>query len=95
MIDSSNLQPDASQDLAKPEAAANSAEPEKLKSIAPEVPQKAAVSKDASGSGSWFKSWGLAWPGSKANDEAEQPRQDAPKPLEQSLSATKSQGNSK
>lgn len=56
--------------------------------------QQAAAAKDASGSNSWLKGWGLAWPGSKANSEAEQSKHDTPKPLGPQPSTRKTQENS-
>ncbi|KAK0639992.1 hypothetical protein DIS24_g9781 [Lasiodiplodia hormozganensis] len=56
--------------------------------------QQTTAAKDASGSNSWFKGWGLAWPGSKANSEAEQSKYDAPKPLGPQPSTRKTQEKS-
>ncbi|KAH7046611.1 hypothetical protein B0J12DRAFT_132930 [Macrophomina phaseolina] len=77
------------QEPTKKGSVASSTKLEPSEAVLTSAKQPAITSDGASGSGSWFKSWGLAWPGSKANTDAKQTQNDLRRPLEQSQSISK------
>ncbi|OJD31782.1 uncharacterized protein BKCO1_4400068 [Diplodia corticola] len=87
---------EGSQELATQDFAAKtpSANPADRQNDALAFSQQPVTPNDASGSSSWFKNWGLAWPGSRANGEAEQPKHNPAKSLVHHPSAPNPQDKS-